>query len=284
MSGEQSSDKQTLGDKAAIDLSPDLGLEAQGNRGNDRSITLTPQSTDFIERLQNTQFVEVYVMTSKIFRQKFMGLIAQEYRDHIPFEDGTSVDKLGRNYPGIKITIEVSPHIIYTEAAYPCSIIIVWDEKGNAAIAHMTQYQVLDESPEKQQKQKAKGNQTFDKMTQFANQNLTDNRALIITATNLDDKMRSSIVDSITTGIRGLELSDIGYVFTDGGNLIDSRKDVPKGKLRTTANSIDGTYFIPRQLTNNGNNIVILVGDDKQSKETSLNDWEWRQSLPRSSM
>ncbi len=45
--------------------------------------------------------------------------------------------------------------------------------------------------------------------------------------------------------------TQVGTIFCDEGNRIDSKKDVPAGKFRTTQDTINGAYFISETVFKN---------------------------------
>ena len=77
----------------------------------------------------------------------------------------------------------------------------------------MTQFILFEDTSEQPEAQAQLASRTLEAMSNFIDGNLTEERMLLVTATNLDATLRKQISDSILGGIHTIKPSLIGNLF-----------------------------------------------------------------------
>jgi hypothetical protein len=244
-----------------------------------QGIDLDPHSVvDLARMAEYDTETDVLVGDARFFKKAFLQTITQSPEKQIYFGKMGTVDKKGiyRGDTGVVCGVGLKPQIIGSDGAGPCSLVIAHDSEGSAGIVHISQYNIFDENPDIRAKANDLSKRYFTSLNEFSQNNLTGDRKLLITGTNVDRDLRDAITASIHDTIEGFETSQMFSIFVNPTTPLM----VSRAGYKFTQEMITGVYVMPSQLTKDGRNKILLVGgnphpDDQGEIEAN----EWRMCL-----
>ncbi len=191
------------------------------------------------ERLENT---DVYVLSGK----EFEATISRLLKDGRDTPSASGMDALEN---GLVVTKPDSPRVIFEENAVPCTLAVMFNEEGEAALLHLPlSLRLLDlgEIPNCD-------NETLQALDAFAKE-LGVDANLLITGTNVTSPLRNDVQNAISVQVASVGPEKRMEIFTPD---IESSSPI---RVPITKSVIYGLCFVPRTLSSDGRNKVVLVG------------------------
>jgi hypothetical protein len=245
-----------------------------------KAITLDPDSQRDLERLEfSSRGTDVIIVNSQAFKRQFSEILTDDPNIKIYYDPYFGVeDKIGKRYLRVTVSSEQQPQIIRSEAAYPCSLVIAYDDKGNAGIVHISQLLICSENEEERNTAKASSVEAFGELSTFIRTNLNEEAKLIISATNIGRKFRDRVITSIKDDLNGaIDELQIFQLFVDEGN---KSKYTSTDKLtEIDEETISSIYFVPKQFTKDIRNKIFFISTKWPENQETVEAREWRKSL-----
>lgn len=169
-----------------------------------------------------------------------------------------------REWGGGKIhfvtTAEVDPAVIFDFNASHCTMAIAFDSKGTAAIFHEPLVADLSRDDGKLSTVHLNILADFDRLVGSFGTDVS----IVVTATNFSGSLRKTTLDQFTAGIHSVSESKIIKVLSDPNKL--STKPTPFSDTDYTDQFLYGICFVPRQLSIDNRNKVVVIKRDYKEK------------------
>lgn len=214
---------------------------------------LLETSLQNLETLQ-TNDTHVQVVTTRELREILATQLKQAIS--IPYIKQSILYFKGEVITAQKESTKAEPAAIFESGAGPCSLVVAYDTHGQAKVLHLTQFNaILNGNPSSIDD----NNQQLLELRSFMTTNM-DRSEVLVTATNVSDKLRTKIVASIATAL-GLKPENISQIFLKSKPL----QYLQSSLLGLKEDLIHSVLFIPYHYTQTNKNILYIIGDSHQN-------------------
>lgn len=182
---------------------------------------------------------DIYVFDPQSFRENFRGMLKEP--ETVPVRSSEAGLE-----GGLVVTRAGNAAVIYETGAAPCTLGVVFDREGTAAIMH----------------EPIAGGQAAGSSVDYGKnlgrfaQGLGEGANVVISGTNVMGEQRQAAISMVKQGLVGVPDEKLIEVYTRES----LGREIMGGKLSLTEEMIYGVCFVPENLSNDGKNKLILLG------------------------